>query len=42
MSVIHLQLGDEVSDMLAASDWPRMSSVIPGGESGQVQGGLTG
>ena len=30
------------SDMLAASDSPRTSSVAPGGESGQVQGGLTG
>jgi hypothetical protein len=29
-----LQLGDEVSDMLAASDSPRTSSVTPGGESG--------
>ena len=29
-------------DMLAASDSPRTSSVAPGGESGQVQGGLTG
>ncbi len=28
--------------MLAASDSPRTSSVTPGGESGQVQGGLTG
>jgi hypothetical protein len=37
-----LQLGDEVSDMRAASDSPCMSSVTPGGESGQVQGGLTG
>ena len=37
-----LQAGDEVSDMLAASDSPRTSSVTPGGESGQVQGGLTG
>lgn len=37
-----LQLGDEVSDMLAASGSPRTSSVIPGGEFGQVQGGLTG
>ena len=29
-------------DIVAASDSPRMSSVAPGGESGQVQGGLTG
>ena len=37
-----LPLGDEVSDMLAASDSPRASSMIPDGEIGQVQGGLTG
>ena len=29
-------------DMLAGSDSPRTSSVTPSGESGQVQGGLTG
>jgi len=28
--------------MPAASDSPRRSSVTPGGEFGQVQGGLTG
>jgi hypothetical protein len=37
-----LQLGEEAASMVAASDSPRMSSVTPGGESGQVQGGLTG
>ena len=37
-----LQLGDEVVGHAGASDSPRTSSVTPGGESGQVQGGLTG
>jgi citrate synthase len=37
-----LQLGDEVVGHAGASDSARTSSVTPGGEFGQVQGGLTG
>ena len=37
-----LQLGDEVVGHAGGQRLARMSSVTPGGESGQVQGGLTG
>jgi hypothetical protein len=37
-----LQLGDEVVGHAGGQRLARMSSVTPGGESGQVQSGLTG
>jgi hypothetical protein len=42
MSGVALSWVTRQPDMLTASDSPRTGSVTPGGESGQVQGGLTG